>query len=172
MRLGRFELLSRLIHALPYIYLFFVLALILSTLPELRSALTSSSSTESASIFKPRLSVPLPGTPHILVFTQDSSRLLIALTNGSIIVFDSHAIFQGSPPSPVHTFPSSGSKALCDLLPCTGDTHHVAVLRTPGDGLAVEILDVQAMTSLGGWTAGGTPNTNPVSRAYFSSLGI
>ena len=126
---------------------------------DLRSALISSSSTDSPVAL--RVSIPLPATPHIVTFTQDAARLLVAFTNGPLNVYDSQALFEGGVSSPLHTFPSSSGRAILDVFPSTGDAEQVVILREPGDGLSVEVLDVQKMTSLGGWNAGGSPGTNP-----------
>ena len=138
-------------------------ALVVSPLVDLRSALASSSSTDTP--LSPRASVPLPGTPHIVAFTHDGHRLLVAFTNGPVSVYDSQSIFSGTGSAPLHTFPSASGKAIRDLLPCTGDAEQVAILREPGDGLPVEIVDVNNMTSVGGWSSGG-PSTNPTSRKF------
>ncbi|RPD60964.1 hypothetical protein L226DRAFT_612704 [Lentinus tigrinus ALCF2SS1-7] len=139
-------------------------AMALSPLADLRSALASSSSTDSP--LSPRVTLPLPGTPHIVAFTHDGQRLLVAFANGPVSVYDSQSVCQGSgPSSPLHTFPSASGRAIRDLLPCTGDAEHVAILREPGDGVPVEIFDVNNMTSIGGWSSGG-PGTNPTSLSW------
>ncbi|TFK82700.1 hypothetical protein K466DRAFT_666322 [Polyporus arcularius HHB13444] len=138
-------------------------ALALSPLAELRSALASSSSTDTT--FSSRVTVPLPGAPHIVAFTHDGQRILVAFTNGPLNVYDSQSVFQGSGSAPLHTFPSASGMAIRDLFPCTGDAEQVAVLREAGDGLPVEIFDVSNMTSVGGWSSGG-PGTSPTSLSW------
>lgn len=150
----------------------FIVALVASPLADLRAALASSSSSDSPSTIQHNVTVPLPGTPHLLSFTHDSTRLLVAFTNGALNVYDAHAIFQGTAMSALHTFPSPNGRAVRDIFPSTGEPEHVAVLREPGDGLTVEILDVGKMASLGGWNAGGSPGTNPTTRESCSALKV
>ncbi|OSC99961.1 hypothetical protein PYCCODRAFT_746796 [Trametes coccinea BRFM310] len=140
-------------------------ALVLSPLTDLRSVFSSASSDGPLSI-QPRVTLSLPATPQIVVFTQDDARLLVAFTNGSISVYDAQSVFQSSSTSPLHNFPSGSGKAIKDLLPCPGEMSLVAVLREPGDSLAVEIIDVQKMSSVGGWNGGGSPTTTPVSASW------
>ncbi|KAI0774968.1 hypothetical protein BD413DRAFT_290325 [Trametes elegans] len=139
-------------------------ALVLSPLADLHSRFASSSADGSLSI-QPRATVSLPGTPHIVVFTQDDTRLLIAFTNGPINVYDSQNVFQGGT-APLHTFPSSTGKAVRDILPSPGDMEQIAILREAGDGLPVEILDVHKMASVGGWSSSGSPATTPTSVSW------
>ncbi|KAI0648862.1 hypothetical protein C8Q79DRAFT_1064942 [Trametes meyenii] len=145
-------------------------ALFLSPLPDLRSAFASPSSSSSSGSplsIQPRATVSLPATPHIVLFTQDDSRLLVAFTNGPIAVYDSNSFFHApAGATPLHTFPSTTGKAVRDLLPSPGDTAEVAVLRDLGDGLPVEILDVHKMASVGGWNPGSSPATKPTSLSW------
>ncbi|KAH9902536.1 hypothetical protein C8Q73DRAFT_634146 [Cubamyces lactineus] len=141
-------------------------ALVVSPLADLRSVFSSSSSDGPLSI-QPHITLPFPATPHIVVFTQDDARLLVAFTNGSISVYDSQAVFRNSTNAALlHTFPSSTGKPVRDLLPSPGDMELVVVLREAGDGTPVEILDTQKMLSVGGWNGSGSPATNPISVSW------
>lgn len=140
-----------------------ILALVLSPLNDLHSVFSSSSSDGPLSL-QSRVSLSLPAIPHIVVFTQGDARLLVAFTSGPLSVYDSRAVFQSSAAAPpLHTFPFSGRKPVRDIFSSPGDMQTVALVREAGDGLPVEILDVQKMTSIGGWNAGGSPTTNPTS---------
>lgn len=146
------------------------IALILAPLADLRSALQQSSSPDTLATIQHQVTIDLPAIPHILAFTHDGARLLVAFTNGPLSVYDSHALFQAGATSPLHTYPSSMGKPIREVSPSTGEAEHVAVLREPGDGLTVEILDVHKMSSLGGWNAGGSPGTNPTTCMLFLLL--
>lgn len=140
-----------------------ILALVLSPLNDLHSVFSSSTSDGLLSL-QSRVSLPLPAIPHIVVFTQDDARLLVAFASGPLSVYDSQAIFQSSAAAPpLHTFPFSGRKPVRDIFPSPGDMQTVALVREAGDGLPVEIIDVQKLVSIGGWNAGGSPATNPTS---------
>lgn len=152
---------SSLIH--PYATSDIILALVLSPLNDLHSVFSSSTSDGPLSL-QSRVSLPLPAIPHIVVFTQDDARLLVAFTSGPLIVYDSQAIFQSSAAAlPLHTFPFSGRKPVRDIFPSPGDMQTVALVREARDGMPVEILDVQKLASIGGWIAGGSPATTPIS---------
>ena len=138
------------------------LALALSPLADLRSTLTSSSD-DGPPALHPNTTVPLhTGTPHIVAVTRDDSRILVVFTNGSISVYD------WSTPGPLFTFPSPSGTPVKDIFPSTGDSEIVAVLREPGDALTVELLDVQKLVSVGGWNAGGSPETKATAGEYYS----
>ncbi|KAI9001521.1 hypothetical protein BD414DRAFT_432167 [Trametes punicea] len=140
--------------------------LVLSPLAHLRSAFASSSSDGPLSL-QPQMTIPLHAAPQIVVFTLDDARLLVAYTDGSISVHDARSVFQPSAAaSPLHVFPSPSGNAVRDILPSPGDTDLVAVLREPRDDLPVEILDLQKMTSVGGWKSGGSPETRPLSVSW------
>ncbi|KAL1949793.1 hypothetical protein VTO73DRAFT_8674 [Trametes versicolor] len=141
-------------------------ALVLSPLNDLHSVFSSSTSDGLLSL-QSRVSLPLPAIPHIVVFTQDDARLLVAFASGPLSVYDSQAIFQSSAAAPpLHTFPFSGRKPVRDIFPSPGDMQTVALVREAGDGLPVEIIDVQKLVSIGGWNAGGSPATNPTSVSW------
>ncbi|KAI0350061.1 hypothetical protein OH77DRAFT_1514617 [Trametes cingulata] len=141
-------------------------AVVLSPLTELRAVFSSSTSDGPLAI-QPRVTLPLPATPHLVLFTQDDARLLVAFTNGPISVYDAHNVFQTSAAlPPLHTFPSPTGKPVRDILPSPGDMELVAVLRDPTDAPSLEILDLQKMSPVGGWTSGGSPPTNPVSVSW------
>ncbi len=143
-----------------------ILALVLSPLNDLHSVFSSSTSDGPLSL-QSRVSLPLPAIPHIVAFTQDDARLLVAFTSGPLSVYDSQAVFQSSAAAPpLHTFPFSGRKPMQDIFPSPGDMQTVALVREAGDELPVEILDVQKLASIGGWNAGGSPATNPISGTY------
>ncbi|KAI0636172.1 hypothetical protein C8Q77DRAFT_1101977 [Trametes polyzona] len=141
-------------------------ALVLSPLADLHSVFSSSSSDGPLTI-QPRVSIPLSDIPHIVIFNQDEARLLVASANGSLSVYDSQALLQSAAPAgPLHVFAFSDRKPLRDILPNPGDAELVALVRVAGDALPVELLDVQKMSSIGGWSAGGSPATTPVSASW------
>ncbi|OBZ72331.1 hypothetical protein A0H81_07501 [Grifola frondosa] len=140
-------------------------SLILSPLSELHPTFSSSPSDSGEILLKPQRTVPLPGVPNTLVFAHNDTRLLVELGEGSIRVYDTAKLFsEGADVNALHSFPGGG-EASKEMLPNPGDASElVAVLRRPLEGsdiLLVEILDVQNMSSLGGWRSAGTSNTMP-----------
>ena len=148
------------------------LALILSPLVDLRSALAAASADDEQS-FRPQRRVPIGGAPpHILTFACNDTRGLLGLADGSIHVYASDQLLSGGegPVQPIHVFTTTSSVTLLSILPNPGDIPElIAVLRdctnSPGS-LAVELLDVQKLISSGGWMAGKSPSTTPTSREY------
>ncbi|KAG6333222.1 hypothetical protein ID866_5867 [Astraeus odoratus] len=146
--------------------------LILSPLSSLRSAFQSAS-TEDDKPFEPQRRVPLSSVkPIIITFACNESKLLVGLSDGTILVYDTDQLFSSGDGhlSPVHTFPVSSPAAPLSIQPNPeGVPELVAVLRdlssSPGSP-AVELLDVQKMVSSGGWMAGGSPNTTPVAISW------
>lgn len=154
------------------------LALILSPLADLRSALAAASAEDEQS-YIPQRRVPISGAPpHILTVVCNDTRVLLGLVDGSIHVYASDQLLSSGegPSQPIHVFATSSSAALLSIQPNPGDIPElVAVLRdctnSPGS-LAVELFDVQKLVSSGGWMAGKSPSTTPTSSAYsaFSAL--
>lgn len=156
----------------------FHLALILSPLADLRSALAAASAEDEQS-YRPHRRVPIDGaTPHILTFACNDTRLLLGLVAGSIHVYASDQLLSSGegPVQPIHVLTTSSSAPLLSIQPNPGDIPElVAVLRdctnSPGS-LAVELFDVQKHTSSGGWMAGKSPGTTPTSSAYGSTSAL
>ncbi|KAG1781791.1 hypothetical protein EV702DRAFT_607434 [Suillus placidus] len=75
-----------------------------------------------------------------------------------------------SPISPIYSLPAVPSAFVVSMSPNTGDLPElVAILRDSqggSNGLAVELLDVQKLTSVGGWVSGSLPNTIPASISW------
>ena len=147
------------------------LALILSPLADLRSALAAASAEDEHS-YRPQRRVPINGAPpHILKFACNDTRVLLGLVDGSIYVYASDQLVSSGegPVQPIHVFTTTSS-TLLSIQPNPGDIPElVAVLRdctnSPGS-LAVELFDVQKLISSGGWMAGKSPSTTPTSSAY------
>ncbi|KAH9848407.1 hypothetical protein C2E23DRAFT_889067 [Lenzites betulinus] len=141
-------------------------ALALSPLADLHVVFSATSSDGPLSI-QPRVTSPLPATPHIVAFTHDEARLLVAFTNGPLSVYDSQAAFQSpSGISSLHTFPFTSRNPIRDIHPSPADIEVVALVREAADELPVEIIDVHKMATVGGWNAGGSPATNPASVSW------
>jgi nucleoporin NUP159 len=148
------------------------LALILSPLADLRSALAAASAEDEHS-YRPQRRVPINGAPpHILTFACNDTRVLLGLVDGSIYVYASDQLVSGGegPVQPIHVFSTSSSTTLLSIQPNPGDIPElIAVLRdcanSPGS-LAVELFDVQKLISSGGWLASESPSTTPTSSAY------
>lgn len=151
---------------------FLCLALILSPLADLRSALVAASA-DDKQLFQPQRRVPINGaTPHTLTFACNDTRILLGSSDGSIHVYASDQLLSSGEGivQPIHVFATSSPAALLSVQPNPGDIPElVAVLRdcanSPGS-LAVELLDVQKLSSSGGWMAGKSPSTTPTSSAY------
>ncbi|KAL4081178.1 hypothetical protein J3A83DRAFT_4367612 [Scleroderma citrinum] len=147
-------------------------ALILSPLSALRSAFELAAGEDDPPL-QPQRRVLLNGVAPVLVtFASNESRLLIGLSDGSILVYATDQLFSSGdePLAPVHTFPAFPSATLLSIHPNPeGIPALVAVLRdcggSPGS-LAVELLDVQKLSSLGGWIAGNSPNTTPTAISW------
>ncbi|KAI0833742.1 hypothetical protein BC628DRAFT_1492442 [Trametes gibbosa] len=140
-------------------------ALALSPLADLHAVFSTSSSNGPLSIH-PRVSLSLPAIPHIVVFTHDDARLLVAFTNGPLSVYDAPAVFLSSGGiTPLHTFPFTSRNQLRDILPSPGDAAVVALLRETADNLPVEMIDVHKMATVGGWSGTGS-SANPISLSW------
>ncbi|KAI0951464.1 hypothetical protein AcW1_008503 [Taiwanofungus camphoratus] len=144
--------------------------LIFSPLFALRSAFASTPTDGGEIEFQPQRRISLLGVPNILTFADNETRLLVALTNGSIMVFDTLGLLTVDVPSPLYTFSSSEGVPIRQMFPNPGDMPElIAVLRGNHDSdafLPVEILDVRNMQSIGGWRGGGTPASSPTTLAW------
>ncbi|KIK81178.1 hypothetical protein PAXRUDRAFT_833034 [Paxillus rubicundulus Ve08.2h10] len=146
--------------------------LILSPLPDLRSAFASASADDDGP-YQPKRRIPINGTtPMFLTFACNDTRVLLGLADGFILVYDSDQLISsgGGLVSPTHSFTASPSTVLLSIQPNPGDIPElVAILRdctnSPGS-LAVELLDVQKFVSSGGWMAGKSPSTTPTSISW------
>ncbi|KAH7884575.1 hypothetical protein F5I97DRAFT_1473825 [Phlebopus sp. FC_14] len=147
-------------------------ALTLSPLADLRSALESATSHDDQP-YQPQRRVPVgSSTPTYVAFACNDTRLLLGLLDGSIFVYSTEHLFLSGDgfTNPMHTFPTTPSTILLSIQPNPVDIPElVAVLRdcakSPGS-LAVEILDVEKLTSAGGWVAGKSPSTTPTSISW------
>jgi len=149
-------------------------ALVLSPLSDLRSAFATASETDDQT-FQLQRKVPWgAATPNIIVFASDDSRLVVGLAEGSIMVYATEHLFSPGegPVDPIYSLPAVSSALTISISPNTGDLPElVAILRDSqggSDALAVELLDVQKLASVGGWVAGSLPNTIPASSACVS----
>lgn len=146
-----------------------VLALVLSSLADLRSAFANASETDERT-YVPQRKVYLGAvTPKIIVFACNDSRLVVGLTEGSVMVYATEHLFspgQGSV-NTLFSLPAVSSAFIISISPNPGDLPElVAILRDSQGGsntLAVELLDVQKLASVGGWVAGNLPSTIPTS---------
>ena len=146
-----------------------VVALVLSSLADLRSAFAAISETDERT-YVPQRKVPLGGaTPKIIVFACNDSRLVVGLAEGSVIVYATEHLYSPEQDSvnPIFSFPAVPSTSIVSITPNPGDHPElVAILRDSqgsSSALAVELLDVQKLASAGGWTAGNLPSTIPTS---------
>lgn len=146
--------------------------LVLSPLSELRSAFATANDTDDRP-YQPQRKVSLgASTPNIVVFASNDSRLVVGLAEGSIMVYATEHLFSpgDNPLNPIYSLPAVPSAFVVSISPNTGDLPElVAILRdsqSGSNGLAVELLDVQKLTSVGGWVAGSLPNTIPTSISW------
>lgn len=110
-----------------------------------------------------------PATPNIIVFASADTRLVVGLTQGPVLVFDTTKLFTPGLDeiAPSHSFPSTTSSAPRLILPNPGDMPDLVAILRDADGNSssqlVEILDVQKMESVGGWRGGDSPDAQPTS---------
>jgi nucleoporin NUP159 len=146
-----------------------VLALVLSPLADLHSALATASDTDERT-YVPQRKVSLGATtPKIIVFACNDSRLVVGLAEGSVLVYATEYLFSPGQDSvdPIYSLPAVSSAFVVSISSNPGDLPElVAILRDSQAGsnvLAVELLDVQKLASVGGWVAGNLPSTIPTS---------
>ncbi len=141
----------------------------MSSLSELRSAFASTALDGEIPYDAQRV-ISLPTTPNALTFAFNNSRLLVGLTDGSIVVYDVQILLseRPNPVEPLYVFSSPTSTAVRALAPNPADLANlVAVLYEASgnaDSLSVQLLDVQKLEISGGWKSGSTPKTIPTSR--------
>lgn len=146
--------------------------LVLSPLSDLRSAFPTANETDDRP-YQPRRKVSLgAATPNIVVFAYNDSRLVVGFAEGSIMVYATEHLFSPGDGiiDSIYSLPAVPSAFVVSISPNTGDLPElVAILRDSqggSNGLAVELLDVQKLTSVGGWVAGSLPNTIPASISW------
>ncbi|KAG2153961.1 hypothetical protein DEU56DRAFT_430221 [Suillus clintonianus] len=146
--------------------------LVLSPLSDLRSAFATVSETNDRP-YQPQRKVSLGATtPNIIVFASNDSRLVVGLAEGSIMVYATEHLFSPGDGSvnPIYSLPAAPSAFIVSISPNPGDLPDlVAILRESQGGsnaLAVELLDLQNLASVGGWVAGSLPNTIPASISW------
>lgn len=117
-------------------------------------------------------------TPNIVVFAYNDSRLIVGFAEGSIMVYATEHPFSPGDGTinSIYSLPAVPSAFVVSISPNTGDLPElVAILRDSQGGsngfkLAVELLDVQKLSSVGGWVAGSLPNTIPASSMCLLSM--
>jgi len=121
-------------------------------------------------VFIPQRTLALaPATPNIIVFASADTRLVVGLTQGPVLVFDTARLFTpGSEEiTQLHSFPSTTSSAPLQILPNPGDMPDLVAVLRDGDGnpgtQLVEIVDVEKLDSVGGWRSGNSPDATPTS---------
>lgn len=126
----------------------------------MRKAIVSST-TEGEENFEPKRILPLHAAPCHLTLALNDERLAVGLVDGSICVYDTATLFSpGNDSVPtLHTFPAAGPGPLKQLLGNPADLPELLAVRREAssgrDGLAVEIVDLQQLKSVGGWRATG-----------------
>jgi nucleoporin NUP159 len=150
--------------------------LVLSPLSDLRSAFPTANETDDRP-YQPQRKVSLgAATPNIVVFAYNDSRLIVGFAEGSIMVYATEHLFSPGDGTinSIYSLPAVPSAFVVSISPNTGDLPElVAILRDSqggSNGLAVELLDVQKLSSVGGWVAGSLPNTIPASSMCLLSM--
>jgi nucleoporin NUP159 len=118
----------------------------------------------------PKRILAVPQCPAIINFASNDTRLLLGLTNGQILLYDTSMLFtQGSGEiNPIHLWPSAVPNALRQILPNPGDMpDQVAILHGENAPIVIEILDTQKLESVGGWSCSGM-STVPISCKPFT----
>lgn len=149
-------------------------ALIFSPLAELRLAFSNATPDDAEQVFTPQRAFPFaPATPNIIALASADTRLVVGLTQGPVLVFDTARLFTpGSDEiAPLHSFPSTTSSAPRQILPNPGDMPALVAVLRDGDGhpgrQLVEIVDVEKLESVGGWRSGNSPDATPTSCKSF-----
>ncbi|KAI0033097.1 hypothetical protein K488DRAFT_85252 [Vararia minispora EC-137] len=145
--------------------------LVFSPLDDLRAQLATADG-KSQNIFAGLRSFPLTiGTPNYITFAYNDTRLLVALVQGPILVYDATALCSpGGEVSPLHHFPPTTATAVRQMYANPGDLADlVVILREPDgspDSQLVEVVSVSSLQSVGGWRGGGTSDTFPTSVSW------
>jgi hypothetical protein len=150
-----------------------ILGVILSPLSQLRDEISALTEDKAEVPFIARHTWTLPASASAIVFAHHDTRLLVALFNGSICIYDHTDVFSGvsGPSSPLHTF-QSHTGVITSILPNPeGAPELVAVSRIPSGDSAqqvVEILDINNMSISSAWTSGSSFDSTPVTcMSYF-----
>jgi nucleoporin NUP159 len=148
--------------------------IILSPLSDLHESISTTSEDDPEPRFTPQRTLPLPSvTPNQIAFALHDTRLVVAIVEGPVAVFDTLRLFSpgNDEVSPLHHFPSTTTTAVRQLWPNPGDLPGlVAIIREPTDVPAaqlVEIIDVEKLTSVGGWKKGADANATPTSCMFY-----
>lgn len=106
----------------------------------------------------------------LITFARGDTRIVAALSNGAVAIFDSAVLFSrgNDTLSPLHVFQSSTPGPVRQLAPNPGDSPELlAVLHepntTPGSTL-VQVFDLQKLEALVGWSCGAVSDTIPTTR--------
>lgn len=123
---------------------------------------------------EPQRNLALPTVPCHIALISNEDRLAVGFGDGSISIYDTAQLFSsGNDPVPaLHTFPPAGSGPLRQIIGNPADLPDLLAVRRDvrdgANGLAVEIIDVRELKSIGGWTA--SAGATPTSSAYFLTL--
>ena len=134
---------------------------ILSPLADLRSTIKASTS-EGEEEFKPKRVLPLALSPTHIIFSLNDERLVVGFADGSISIYDTSKLFQPGTDfvTTLRVFAPAGPGPIRQIIANPGDLPELVALRREGenggDGLAVEVLDLQSLQSKGGWRVGAT----------------
>jgi hypothetical protein len=145
-------------------------AIICSPLSDLRDAFNSPANTSAEDLpFAPKRTVDISDTiPNLITFAYDGARLIVA--QGDIVVYDTSSLFTPGSDGivPLHTFLSKTGKAPRLVLPNPAETPFVATLHEDSNENvpAVEVLNVETMQSVCGWTNGPIPETTATTCMY------
>lgn len=106
----------------------------------------------------------------LITFAHGDTRLVAALSNGAVAIFDSAVLFSrgNDTLSPLHVFQASTPSPVRQLTPNPGDSPELlAVLHesngTPGHTL-VQVFDLQKLEAVVGWSCGAVSDTIPTTR--------
>ncbi|KAH8117765.1 hypothetical protein DFH11DRAFT_857205 [Phellopilus nigrolimitatus] len=145
--------------------------LVFSPLGDLRDSIVSSTAEDEDSMV-PKRALLLGTAPTHIAFGLNDERLVVGFADGSISIYDTSKLFvpgDGGVEN-LHTFPPGLPGPLRQIIGNPVDLPDLVAVRREAeggnDGLAVEILDVKQLRSVGGWRNGGTAETMPTSIAW------
>jgi nucleoporin NUP159 len=137
---------------------------VFASLLDLRTAFSSSGPSEEIQ-FKPQRVVPVPRTPTTVTFASDDTRLLLGLSSGAVLVYDTSPLFKAGAGEvePIRTWPIDAPNSLRQILPNPGEwSDQVAILRGSHSRRIIEIIDVRKLETIGGWLTPSLSTPGPV----------
>ncbi|KAI0315558.1 hypothetical protein OF83DRAFT_1173706 [Amylostereum chailletii] len=147
-------------------------SIVFSPLAQLRAELPMGDESKTRAVQPQRVLGFATGTPNHILYALNETRLVVALVEGPVLVYDTSALHRPGTDhiSPLHSFPPTTSTAVRQISANPGDLPDlVALLREPdgsGESQLVEVLNVATLQSIAGWRGGGSSETFPTSISW------